>query len=621
MFQDIQMGNTSHFSSLNDSQLSQANLIDAKRLSQARNLREKLLPLFFWTVLAVGFWIEYNYHGYFSAPYLPELILDKSVALEYIRFIVCTISTIISAIIAVDILVVFIIPADKVKFLFGSLFFWTDLSDEEVTKEKKALKGGQGLLNVSSQSFPDQNSLHEEHLYDIGDDDGERESSFAQQRERRGSFGNRSASSTLNSSRFDASTSFNLLDGSIDQYASLVVPRHSLLNRPTESIHTMEQLEEFMHRNPKKKVREMDFTDKFTTGYTERNIGIQNNGDNGINSFAALSNNVGEASKILFKYKSEHARGFDHLVQSRGKSPSARGYKKTIKLKKAKGSVYNPNIYTLPDILEMYGISYGSLSRSEGKLRVWIKQTILKPLLTHIDECNAILVKDFPGIHLKVGVNSLDAFQQCLQTKREVFKDTPLPFVLPFLKICHDQVFLIKRLKELVCDQSLKSYFWKAIETTISSTEILKNLVSGGRNTNTEPKSVMNGSLPKMANDTEILLHVFLTYMDSVLTSNPFSGLKPDGGPFSAVYLLKSSEQATVLHQISSAFYLQVNESTMHLRLVINGGEEIMDVGQDRNNFFRVIVIFMHHCMLYNNGKIDRINLKDETLNWVHILN
>uniref|UniRef100_A0A0N5B9E3 Rho-GAP domain-containing protein n=1 Tax=Strongyloides papillosus TaxID=174720 RepID=A0A0N5B9E3_STREA len=391
-----------------------------------------------------------------------------------------------------------------------------------------------------------------------------------------------------------------------------------------------------MHGAPKPKISELDFNDKFSGGYPSRNLGIQKNGLNGVNNFAAITNDTNAASKVLFQYQrgetkedgysSTHEESSTSVLgkqTQKKKSPSsARVPLTTMKLLRNRGTRSNPNIYGLEETLKMYRMSYSALCICEGKLRVWIKQTILKPLLEKIDQANKELAKDYPGLHLKIGESSLETFNCLAATKPEIFKNSTLTYILPFLKVCQDQEYLMQRIKELTADHSLKSYLWKAIEKT-SPGEVLRLLVNNKSTASQEDTKNKENTFspPKTTNDTEILLHMFLTYMDHVLTSNPFAAYKDVEMPFTAIYFLRTPDEPSIIHRAHSSFYLHLDKKNpIHMRLVINGGEEIMDLGVDQNNFFRTIVLFVQHCYLYNNKMVDRISLNDKSLNWKNII-
>lgn len=567
------------------------------------------------------FFIEFYYYGWFTNEWLPRFILNCPRFLYYIRGSISTVSFIISISILIDLIVTYVIPSTTIY----SNFYGTS-EGENVTNDEK--KRGNKLSELSAIGLVEEDDHEQNHLYNIEMNSGYDSEYRKNDISRRDNFLDRSQ---------DYDTSFNNIGFSktnrrIDDKGFLA-PRHSLLTRPIETIYTMDQLGEFINGVPKPKISELDFNDKFSAGYPTRNLGIQKNGLNGINNFVAITNDTNAASKMLFQYQRENKEdGYSSthedsstsaLGKQKKKSPSSgRSVVTTMKLLRNRGTRSSPNIYGLEETLQMYKMSYGTLCRCEGKLRVWIKQTILKPLLEKIESANKQLLKDYPGLHLKVGESNLDTLQCFAATKPEIFKNSTLSYVLPFLKVCQDQEYLFQRLKELTADHSLKSYLWKAIEKT-SPGEVLRLLVNNKSTaTQEENKNKSNTfSPPKITNDTEILLHMFLTYMDSVLTSNPFAAYKDVEMPFTAIYFLRAPNEPSIIHRAHSSFYLHLDkQNPIHMRLVINGGEEIMDLGADQNNFFRTIVLFVQHCYLYNNRMVDRISLSDKSLNWKNII-
>uniref|UniRef100_A0A0N4ZXA6 Transmembrane protein 209 n=1 Tax=Parastrongyloides trichosuri TaxID=131310 RepID=A0A0N4ZXA6_PARTI len=573
--------------------------------------------------------IEWYYYGWITNDWLPRFILNWPKFLYYARGLICTVATSISITILVDLIVSYVIPSTSFYKTFRDFIS----VEKEINTSKENIHRMSHLVNLSTESIEGHTNYEDDHLYNIEMTPGFEKFSRNFEVKRK------SSNSNINntSQEYDPSELSGLNLSSIRNTSqSYVAPRHSLLTRPTESVYTLDQLEEFLNCSQKSNIQQIDFSDNFSEGYPSRNLGIQKDGLNGINNFAALTKNVAGASKILFQYqkeRKENGYGSSHEDPTtsvlgkqapRKKSPSSiRPSISSVKIPRNRGTRQNPNIYNLDETLKMYKLSFSDLCRCEGKLRIWIKQTILKPLLERIESANAQFLKDFPGHHLKIGDNSVETFQYLVSSKPEIFRNSDLGYVLPFLKVCQDQEYLIKRLNELATDYSLKNYLWKVIEK--ASTGDVIRLLTNNKSTacvdDTTSSTEKKFAPPKRASDTEILLHMFLTYLDHVLTSNPFAGYKTVDMPFSAIYFLKTPDEPSVVHRAYSSFYLHLDKlNPVHMRLVINGGEEIMDLGTDQNNFFRTIVIFIQHCYLYNNRMIDKIRLNDESLQWKRII-
>lgn len=95
------------------------------------------------------------------------------------------------------------------------------------------------------------------------------------------------------------------------------------------------------------------------------------------------------------------------------------------------------------------------------KLRIWICNTIFRPLVEKVDETNQLLSSKFSFLHLKVGSSTPDVMKSSLASKPELC-NTFLPFILPYLSIHSNQNYLVQRIRRLSENVALEDFKWNA---------------------------------------------------------------------------------------------------------------------------------------------------------------
>lgn len=101
------------------------------------------------------------------------------------------------------------------------------------------------------------------------------------------------------------------------------------------------------------------------------------------------------------------------------------------------------------------------LPKYELKLRVWLCNTVLRPLVEKIGQLNTHFIRSSPPIQLKLGETSLENILTLLSSKIELCS-TALPLVLPYLRIHTNQTYLVQRIRELAADITLKEFNWNS---------------------------------------------------------------------------------------------------------------------------------------------------------------
>jgi len=106
-----------------------------------------------------------------------------------------------------------------------------------------------------------------------------------------------------------------------------------------------------------------------------------------------------------------------------------------------------------------YGMDYSSIDTCEIKLRIWLCNTVLRPLAAKIEELNVMFAEKFPSTHLRIGFTSPEQFKTALHSRPELCH-TYLPFVLPYLRVHSDQNYLVQRIRKLAQNVALADFKW-----------------------------------------------------------------------------------------------------------------------------------------------------------------
>lgn len=99
------------------------------------------------------------------------------------------------------------------------------------------------------------------------------------------------------------------------------------------------------------------------------------------------------------------------------------------------------------------------MPKYELKLRVWLCNTILRPLVAKIDELNSQFARLSPPVQIKLGETSLESIQSMLSSKFELCSSA-LPLCLSYLRVHSNQSYLVQRIRDLASDVAIKDYNW-----------------------------------------------------------------------------------------------------------------------------------------------------------------
>ncbi|XP_039616914.1 transmembrane protein 209 isoform X2 [Polypterus senegalus] len=212
-----------------------------------------------------------------------------------------------------------------------------------------------------------------------------------------------------------------------------------------------------------------------------------------------------------------------------------------------------------------------------AKLRNWINETILVPLVKEIDSVNTLL-RRIGCPELQTGEASISSLKQAAVVKASLIPT--LNAIVQYLDITPNQEYLVDRIKELAHGGCMSSFRWNR----------------GGDLKGRK----WDNDLPT---DSAIIMHVFCTYLDSRLPPHP---KYPDGKTFTSQHFVQmpdkpdlSNENLFCIHQTSS--------SPPHYQLIYQG--HIYNLPKGRNNMFHTILMFLFIIKTKESGMLGRVNL------------
>uniref|UniRef100_A0AAQ5Y0M4 Transmembrane protein 209 n=1 Tax=Amphiprion ocellaris TaxID=80972 RepID=A0AAQ5Y0M4_AMPOC len=212
-----------------------------------------------------------------------------------------------------------------------------------------------------------------------------------------------------------------------------------------------------------------------------------------------------------------------------------------------------------------------------AKLRNWISDTILVPLVKEIDSVNSQL-RRMGCPELQIGEASISSLKQAA-----VMKASSIPTmnsIVQYLDITPNQEYLVERIKELAHSGCMSSFRWNG----------------GGDLKNRK----WDTDLPT---DCAILMHVFCTYLDSRLPPHP---KYPDGKTFTAQHFSHTPDKPDVTKENLFCIH-QSNTTPPHYQLIYQG--HIYSLPKGRNNLFHTVLMFLYVIKTKESGMLGRVNL------------
>jgi hypothetical protein len=240
------------------------------------------------------------------------------------------------------------------------------------------------------------------------------------------------------------------------------------------------------------------------------------------------------------------------------------------------------------------GIDPMELVSWNENLRVWLTQTLLRPLVSEVDRVNSTLPR--VGVaDCSVGSVPVDRLRKVAALPQVVSSLPSLPTLLPYLEVCTDQTYMVKRLRDLAKTGAMSKFKWS----------------SGGE-----------GWTDRLPTDSELILHCLAAYMDSRLqTSSATRIAMGEGGdsitPFTGVHFYKHGMKVKQEDKDTLAL-VQVGRSPTHYVVQIGGQQ--LDVGGGRNNMVHSLLLFLHTVKGERGGMLGRVNLGLSGLNILWVL-
>uniref|UniRef100_A0A8C3GBU2 Transmembrane protein 209 n=1 Tax=Cyclopterus lumpus TaxID=8103 RepID=A0A8C3GBU2_CYCLU len=212
-----------------------------------------------------------------------------------------------------------------------------------------------------------------------------------------------------------------------------------------------------------------------------------------------------------------------------------------------------------------------------AKLRNWISDTILVPLVKETDSVNSQL-RRMGCPELQIGEASITSLKQAA-----VMKASSIPTInsiVQYLDITPNQEYLVDRVKELAHSGCMSSFRW-----------------NGGGNLKNRK---WDTDLPT---DCAILMHMFCTYLDSRLPPHP---KYPDGKTFTSQHFSHTPEKPDVTKETLFCIH-QSSTTPPHYQLIYQG--HIYSLPKGRNNLFHTILMFLYLIKTKESGMLGRVNL------------
>ncbi|XP_001636404.2 transmembrane protein 209 isoform X2 [Nematostella vectensis] len=241
------------------------------------------------------------------------------------------------------------------------------------------------------------------------------------------------------------------------------------------------------------------------------------------------------------------------------------------------------------EIWNKLGITRADLDHWTENCRKWLCQTILVRLVEQIDSVNDVLCR-IGCQELQIGTISLSSLRQVAVTKADQVPQ--LRAIIPYLEASTNQEYLVQRIRELSKGGCLGVYRWN----------------SGG----------MFRGKPweqDLFADSQIVMHLFCTYMDSRLPADPRF---PDGRTFTGLHFLKTPDKPADARKSDLSIYM-ARLHPPHYKIVVK--DEVYDIPKGRNNLFHAIIFFLHHIKTEHYGMLGRVNLGLSGVNIMCIMN
>ncbi|VDM16191.1 unnamed protein product [Hydatigera taeniaeformis] len=237
------------------------------------------------------------------------------------------------------------------------------------------------------------------------------------------------------------------------------------------------------------------------------------------------------------------------------------------------------------------------LDRWTVDIRRWLHGTILRRVVDEIASVNAKISKLSDDAVL-IGSTTLNTLEQLAKGRYQHI--VTLPTLIRFLELTKEQSYLVFRLQELARGSCLGEFRWD----------------SGSRSTVSPWKDYLPNDTMASANIyhflCKILLHLFSTYMDSLL---PPHAKCLSGGVFGQLHLVRSPDKPDLKSKYNAQIYVAAVQPPS-IKVVIDG--IIYTFPPGRYNLYHALLLFFHFYKCLD-GTIRSISLGPSGLNvaWI----
>nr|XP_023657418.1 transmembrane protein 209 isoform X1 [Paramormyrops kingsleyae]XP_023657419.1 transmembrane protein 209 isoform X1 [Paramormyrops kingsleyae] len=262
-------------------------------------------------------------------------------------------------------------------------------------------------------------------------------------------------------------------------------------------------------------------------------------------------------------------RKFQYQLACRSQAPSAHKDETDLGSKQAAEEVW-ARITPNPPVLD-------HIDSWTAKLRNWINDTILVPLVKEIDAVNTHL-RRIGCPELQTGEASISSLKQAAVVKASSIPT--LNSIVQYLDISPNQEYLVERIKELAHGGCMSSFRWNGGGD-------LK-----GRKWDTD-----------LPTDSAIVMHVLCTYLDSRLPPHP---KYPDGKTFTSQHFTQTPDKPDT----SNENLLCIHQSSInppHYQLIYQG--HVYSLPKGRNNMFHTVLMFLFVIKTKESGMLGRVSL------------
>lgn len=212
-----------------------------------------------------------------------------------------------------------------------------------------------------------------------------------------------------------------------------------------------------------------------------------------------------------------------------------------------------------------------------AKLRNWINDTILVPMVKEVDSINSLL-RRMGCSELQIGEASISSLKQAAVVKASAIPT--MNAIVQYLDITPNQEYLVERIKELAHSGCMSSFRW-----------------NGGGNLKNRK---WDTDLPS---DCAILMHVLCTYLDSRLPPHP---KYPDGKTFTSQHFNHIPDKPDVTNENLFCIH-QSSTNPPHYQLIYQG--HVYSLPKGRNNLFHTVLMFLYVIKTKEAGMLGRVNL------------